>query len=420
MAKSWKKLFKNKNFIYIWLSQIFSQVTIFILNFTILFTLFERTGSSIATSLVWIFYALPAIIIGPFASAAVDMVDRRKILMIANLFQALVIIVYAATAGASYFVVYAIVLTYSSLNQFYVPAEFATLPFVIRKELLPEANGLFLLTQQGSLIFGFGIAGVFLKFIGFENTLYICSLFLLFAFLSTSLLPGMKARQKFPARFDKAVIAFFENIFSGYKFIKENKFVLAPFSILICMQVFLAIITVNVPAISLEVVKIPISLAGTFLIVPAGLGAIFGSLLFPRFLAKGMRKIKIIKYSLLSLSLSLFIFIFILSLFPVAIRILGSIPLLVFIGFSYIGILIPTQTFLQQKTPFGFRGRVFGNYWFLVTVLSVFPVIASGTITEIFGSKVLMAILIFGILGLFLFLKDSEKKYLITESHVQE
>jgi MFS family permease len=86
------------------------------------------------------------------------------------------------------------------------------------------------------------------------------------------------------------------------------------------------------------------------------------------------------------------------------------------IGFSYVGIIIPSQTFLQEKTPFNLRGRVFGNYWFLVTVISIFPVILSGTVSEIFGAHILMFILMATVFGLFLFLKDREKKYLLPEN----
>lgn len=418
MAKSWKSLLKNNNFVYVWISQILSQITINILNYAILFTLFEKTGSTIATSLVWIFYTLPAIIVGPFASAFVDMADRRKMLVYTNLIQSLIVIFYALSSDTSQYFVYAIVLIYSAVNQFYVPAEFATLPFVTRKKSLPEANALFLITQQGSLIFGFGIAGIFLKIIGFQSTLVICSLLLFFAFISTLFLPRMESRQKIPTGFDKAVITFFRNIFSGYKFISENKLVLAPFLIMICMQIALAILAVNAPAIAIDVVKIPLSYAGAFLIIPGGIGAMVASLIIPKMLRNGLRKIKIIKYSLLFLASFLFIWIFIFAYLNLILRLVSSFFLIAAMGFTYIGILIPTQTFLQQKTPFGLRGRVFGNYWFLVTVVSVFPVIASGTITEIFGIKSLMAILIIGILTLYWFLRLKERQYLLPEDYI--
>ncbi|MEK7111745.1 MAG: hypothetical protein AAB875_00295, partial [Patescibacteria group bacterium] len=61
--------------------------------------------------------------------------------------------------------------------------------------------------------------------------------------------------------------------------------------------------------------------------------------------------------------------------------------------FSLVGILIPAQTFLQEATPGGMRGRVFGNFWFLVTIATIVPVIFSGTITELLGIRSLFLIL---------------------------
>src|SRR3989344_5739890 len=212
---------------------------------------------------------------------------------------------------------------------------------------------------------------------------------------------------------------FFENIVSGVRFIIENKYVLAPFLILVSMQISLAITVVNAPAIAQDIVRVPLAYAGTYLVVPGGIGAALASIVIPRLLNLGIRKIKIIKSSLLVMIFSLFLVVFMFSELAYVFRILGSLLALITIGFSYVGIIIPSQTFLQQKTPFDLRGRVFGNYWFLVTVLSVFPVILSGTITEILGPKVLMLILIMTIVALLWFLQDREKKFFLPENNSQ-
>ncbi len=413
---SWRKLIKNNNFVFIWISQIFSQLTINILNYTIIFSLFEKTGSSIATSLVWIFYALPVILIGPFAASSADMIDRRKILIITNFLQSMVILPYALLSATHNYLVYAVVVIYSSINQFYVPAEFATIPFVVDRKNLPEANSLFLVTQQVALLLGFGFSGLLLNFIGFKYTLLICSLFLIISFISTTFLPSMKIKTEVPNKFDEIVLKFFTEIFVGYRFIKNNKMVLAPFLILIFTQISLSIITVNAPAIAQNIVGVPLNMAGIYLIVPAGMGAVLASFRIPFLLSKKIRKIVIIKNSLINVFLSLLLFVFVFSYLEDNIRLLFDFLLILIIGYSYVGILVPTQTFLQQKTPFDLRGRVFGNYWFLVTLLSVFPVILSGTITDIFGVKILFGLLLIGILLLYIILGKRDKIYVTSNN----
>ncbi|TEU02288.1 MFS transporter, partial [Candidatus Woesebacteria bacterium] len=198
MMEDFKPLIKNTKFVHLWTSQILSQLTINIMNFLLLIRIFEHTGSTIATSLLWAAYALPAAIIGPFAAASADMADRRKILMIANLAQSAAVFAYGIGFRTSFFLIYGVALTYSFLNQFYVPAELATLPGVVNKKHLPQANGLFFLTQQGALIIGFSVAGLLKHFWGFSNSIFLCSAFLFLAFLSVSFLPEMKTKQYLP------------------------------------------------------------------------------------------------------------------------------------------------------------------------------------------------------------------------------
>ncbi len=93
--KEFKKLLKNYKFVALLVSQVLSQLTLNILSFLILIKLFQETGSTIATSFVWVAYALPAIIVGPIAAAAVDFIDKRIILMSTNLLQAAAVLVYA-------------------------------------------------------------------------------------------------------------------------------------------------------------------------------------------------------------------------------------------------------------------------------------------------------------------------------------
>lgn len=393
MIEEFKPVLRNSNFVYIWLSQILSQLTINIMNFVLLIQLFEKTGSTIATSFLWVSYALPAVLIGPLAAATVDMVDRRKMLMATNLLQGISIFLYALSHRTSFFLLYGIVITYSFLNQFYVPAEAATLPAVLSKKMLPQGNGLFFLTQQAALIVGFGIAGFLNNFLGFDRTLYLCSALLLAAFISVAFLPQLKAEQEIPKDFEGAVAKFFGRIVEGYKFIKENKSILAPFAILMGLQVSLAVIVINVPVIATDILKISLNLAGIYIVVPAAVGAALGALIIPKLIRRGWRKKRMIESSLILMTVLFAIFTFAVSFLPALLRHIVSLMVILLIGLAFIGMVIPAQTFLQEATPGGFRGRVFGNFWFLVTIATIFPTIFAGTVTELFGIRFLLVLL---------------------------
>jgi len=389
----YKLLVSNKNFLKLWTSQILSQVTISIMNFTLLIRLFTLTGSSIATSLLWVAYSIPAILIGPFASATVDLTSRRRMLIVTNFLQALTIFLYAFLHQTTLFLLYGVAFTYSLLDQFYVPAESASLPSLVRKDQLPHANALFLLTQQSSLVIGFGTAGFLNQLLGFDNTLFLGALFLFLAFVSVTFLPELKAREVLPSGFEQASEKFFEKLFGGYHFLKEHKNVLLPFLMLVGVQISSTIVVVNVPILARDIFKININAGGILIVVPAAIGAIIGAFLVSRLLKKGWRKKRAIETFLGSIVASILLLIFVVPEVPTNIRLILGPVLILFAALSFVGVVIPSQTYLQETTPGGLRGRVFGNFWFIVTVATIVPVIFSGTITEIFGVKLVMFIL---------------------------
>ena len=393
MLRDYKSVIKNKKFKYIWISQIFSQLTINIMNFVLLIRLFEVTGSAISTSLLWVAYALPAILVGPFASAVVDLVDKRKMLIFTNLFQALVILIFGFAANSSIFFLYEVVFLYSLLNQFYVPSETSTLAFVLKKDKLVHGNSLFFITQQGSLVVGFALAGLLNAFLGFNNTIFLCSAFLFIAFLSTLFLPSLKSENEIPKGFETAVFGFFKHISNGYAFIKSERKVLTPVLLLIGFQVALQVVIVQFPTLAKNILNIPLNSAGIYMLVPAGIGAVFGALFIPKILKRDVRKKTLIDIALLAMAISLIFLTFVIPLFSYIVRFILSFLSVVVMGFSFVAILVPSQTFLQESTPSELRGRVFGNFSFLVITISVLPVVFSGSIVEIFGIKSLLLLL---------------------------
>ena len=375
------------------MSQLLSQLTIQIITFLLIVRLFNHTQSTIATSFLWLSYALPAIFIGPFASAAIDLLSKKKVLMLTNFIQSIIIFIYSLIFSKSIFLLFGAVLFYSIVNQFYLPAELSTLPSVVKSNSLAKANGLFFITQQASLFAGFSIASPLGRFVGFKYSLYICSIFLFLAFLSVCFLSDIKKGIFVFKNIEDSFSEYFTQIINGYNYIKKNKTVLYPLLLLLGTQMCLSIVIVNLPVIAQELIKIKIENAGSHIVLPAGLGAIIAAFSIPKYLDKGIRKIILIKRSIFLLSLCLILIAFLIPELPIKLILWVSIFLIILFGYAFVGIVIPTQTFLQEKTPIKFRGRVFGNYGFLLTIASVFPIILSGTLTELLGIKTLSFII---------------------------
>jgi MFS family permease len=114
-----------------------------------------------------------------------------------------------------------------------------------------------------------------------------------------------------------------------------------------------------------------------------------------------MRKKKLIEICLGILAFSLAGIIFLVPYLPTGLRVIVNPLLVVLAGLGFVGINMPTLTFLQEVTPLELRGRVFGNMWFLVTVITIFPVLFSGVITEFFGVRTLLTLMAVGIAVVF-------------------
>ncbi len=364
--QEFKNLFKNYKFVALWISQVLSQLSVNILSFLILIKLFQETQSSIATSLVWIAYAIPAIVIGPIAAAAVDFVDKKALLVATNLLQALAVLVYAILLYKNLiFLPYAIVLVYSFLNQFYVPAEAAALPLFVADTYLPQANSIFFITQQSSLVVGFGLAGIFNEILGFRTTVILVAFFLFVAFLSASFLPRLKPGNKLAKDFEKRISGFFEEILEGYRFIRNTRKILLPFLLFLGLQVIIAVIVTNLPRIAMDILLVPAAKSGFFIMLPAGVGAVVGTLVVSKMLSNKFKKGSMIFISMLLFAFGIGIATILLPVIPSQIlRVMAGVLMFGVVGFSVVGVLVPSITYLQEETPEKLLGRVFGNFWF--------------------------------------------------------
>jgi len=403
--KDYKILIKNSGFVHLWISQLFSQITVNMMNFLILTRLFTVTGSSIATSLLWVAYALPSIFFGPIGAAAVDLVSRKKILVATNFLQALTVFVFFLSQDTSIFLLYVVVLLYSFFNQFYIPAETSSLPSMVPKPLFVHANSLFFISQQASIILGFGMAGILQNMIGFNGSLILCTVFLFIAFVSTTFLPEMKPSVKVPRSLDRLLITFFKSIYQGYKFIKENKIILFPLLLLLGVQIGLAMILVTIPLIAVEILKVSVSYAGLLIIVPAGIGATIGSFIISKNLKLNWRKKFVIESSAAIIAAALFLIVFLIPFLSITLRVILEPFFVILIGLGFVGITIPAVTFLQESTPIWLRGRVFGNFWFLTTICTIFPVLFSGVFVEFLGVRSLLIIMMLAIIFVFYYSK---------------
>jgi len=397
MKNNFLAVLKTK-FVFLWLSQLLSQVTGNLINFTIALIIFEKTSSTVAVSLVWFFYAIPALILGPFSGVIVDLVDKRKILIFTNFIQTIIVFSYLMFK-IKFWVIYSLVFLYSLFNQLYVPAEGATLPFLIPKKLYATANTLFMFTTNATFFIGFSLAGFLIRILGKENVFIIGGISLLMATLAVRFLPknivGERKRVTNP-------IIFFKKFKEGYKYIKNNPLIIFPLCLIIASQIIVGILGITVPTYAKEVLNIPVVDAGLAVVSPAGAGALIGGILATKKLTQRVRK-KIIVSSGLAFASFSFIFLgLIISFISPGIRIIFSAIFAFLLGMAFVFLIVPSQTFIQIVTPKKFYGRIYGVLGFLITLASVMPILMIGTLVDLLCIKIILTMIGFLTLGAFL------------------
>lgn len=372
----------NRNFLRLWVSQGLSVVATNMLNFVLAIKIYQRTGSTLAVSFLWIFYYLPSIIFGPFTGYFVDRMKLRKVLTCTNLIQGTVILLLLFT-GFKYYLIYPIVFLYAFANLLYFPAEAASLIWLVKKEDLPLANSIFLLTSQGALVAGLGLSGLIMRIFGQNTPIYIASASCLIAGLSTYFLPKVE-----PARVKKKldnISKFIGEIKFGFSFIFNHRRVLFPIVLLTFFQVFLMTVAVLLPGFASNILKIDVQDAGPALILPIGLGALLATYVITRHMSttrkKNLLKIGFMMAFLIFTSLTL------IMPFLGDYRVIIAGALMFFLGIAGLFILIPAQTMLQENTPSLVRGRVYGTWGFMANIITLPFLLFSASIVDVLGVR---------------------------------
>jgi len=381
------------------------------MNFLVLVHVYEVTGSSIASSLVWISYALPVIIIGPLLATYVELHDKKRMMLYANIMQATIIFLFAVFFDFNFYLAYIVVILYSTLDQIYVPAETASIPFVVKRGNLARANGLFFLTAQAAAVLGFGLAGLVIKILGFSDTLVIAGVLLVLAAISVLNLPQLRPKTKSHFKTTRYKLKeIIEKTLQGFTFIIEHKKILFPIILLVLLQVYLVIFIVNLPAIGAELIKTESAYVGLLTVIPIGIGAILGTYFVPKILKRYSRKSTVVLHAMLAASLVMIVgpAVSILTDFWLA----RAIMIIAFgiVGFAFVSIIVPSITYLQTHTPDQFMARVFGNFWFAAYLATIFPTLFSASVTDFLGADVMLIFMGFILLAIYVYSKTSLDK----------
>jgi len=419
------KILNDRNFVKLWLAQIFSLLSANILNFVLIGKIYSLTQSTTAVGFYLFFYYLPTMILGPFVGVFIDNWNKKSIFIFSNLIQSIIVLSYLFTKERVW-PLYTIVLLYSLGDEFFNPSVGTSIPSLVKKDHLSAANSLFFFTSQGSLIMGFFAGGVMLKFL--NNTNYIFFTVSFFLLLATVLSFSLPTRLFSGNNKIKPVLGrtsnlgsvfdfqgFWQQTKEGYFFIKNEPLVLFPILLLAGLQGMVGIALIIFPSLA-KVLKIEFADSAYLVILPAIFGAMIGSWILQKIIKKA-RKNSLILSGLFSLGIECCLIV----LASIFLRnpIILVLPLILFVGGGYIFVYIPLQTLIQEKTPIDVRGRVFGTLNTIVNLAGALPMLFLTTLVDFLGVRLILFLLGIGLLFL-TFYAHQRKQAILTLSNKNE
>ncbi len=434
---------KNRNFMALWIGQIFSQIADRIIFVVFISLIVRHFGPGDRySSFLYIAFTIPAVLLTAIAGVFVDRWPRRAVLVITNLARAALValIPWAADATGGW-AIYLVAFLISAATQFFVPAEAATIPMIVGKKCLLTANSLFTTTMMAAVIFGFALGDPLINLFSLSNVHWaIAGLFLL-ASISLSLIKTPPLCQvddgvRPPSNMKESFARFFEEITDGLKFINANPLVrnaMLKLAVLFSAMVALCILFISFAKTFLFADPQVAARKFAYIIAFSGVGMAFGAFWVGHSFHHARRGVMVFSgFACVGLCLVLLTLVGHVSQHDYAfhlpkltagflnldevrftMRMLYTYSLSIVMGVAASFVAIPLQALLQELIPEDKRGKVFGVQFTILSTSSTLPVLIAGLAVEQVGVQTMFMligapILIFGAIGLYKRLKADQ------------
>ena len=383
-------------------SMILSQTAANAVTSALIVLVAELTHNNTSSSFLILLAIIPAVLFGFAGGVIVDRVDRRIVLIVTNSARA-VAIIPLLLAGDSVTTAYLVNFLVAAVTLFFVPAEAATIPSIVRRSDLLVANSLFTFTFNGAFLVGFIIlAPVMVSLYGFTALWFTIVIMFEIASVLCLTLPSVPPTAKLGADVaERAVTETRRGIADAFHYLRSTPLVTWAMVYIALTYTLVAIAGALAPGFVREVLRLG-ERNVVVLVGPAGIGVVVG-LGVLNVVSRRIGRSHAIGLGLLVISIALaalaaarpFADVFALPFF------IGIVSVTAFVfGMAYSFITVPAMTLLQEELPEDIRGRVFGVLNSLVSIFSFLPLIIVGPIADVWGIApvfVLAAAAVFGV-----------------------
>ena len=397
-----KELLINSEFRLIWASQITSQLADKFLVYSLLTVTYQRSGANTQEAIVLLAYTSPSVLLSPIAGVYADRFDKRHLMMLTNLIRAGLILMVPILSLILYFQgvtwhLLVITLLFSSVGQFFAPAEASSLPFIMPKRSLVTATSVFTLTIVVTLVVGLPISAVLVRLFGSTAPYFVAA----GLFASAAVFNYLMRTQLSAAITEKhqrvqvnELTRVWRAVTETVTFIRERPQLLRSFG-----QLGLAVMLIfTIFTLSQGYMKTVLNLDprdSYIILVPAALG--MGAVAV--YLGRGhvANRDNLITQGMLALGVMLFL----MGIGPYGLSVLHAKGFFLafaavvggFFGAAFGAVFIPAVTLLQESTAPEQRGRTFGAMFTVLNLAIAIPLFLAGLAADTFGLNLVLVLL---------------------------
>lgn len=153
----------------LWASETIASFGSYFFTIALMWYVFAKTGSGLATGLVAVASFLPTVVLGPWFGVLADRLNRRQLMLGANLSSAVLAAVLAGTVIAGWRAIWIVYLTRGLMGvstTLYDPARAALFPELVGAEDLMTGHALFHSSQQVARLVGSAVGGLVVALVG--------------------------------------------------------------------------------------------------------------------------------------------------------------------------------------------------------------------------------------------------------------
>ena len=371
-TKNWRK-----QFIPLILGQSISLIGSSAVQFALMWWLASQTNSGTVLSIAGLFAFLPQLIIGPFAGVWVDRMDKKRVVIVADLFTGLVALLLSLSIIVSEpqiaFILISLFLR-AVASVFHTPAIQAIVPTLVPVDELVEANSWNQFLQSGAYMLGPVIGAILYSIVPLWVILMTDTLGAVIA----CIIIGRINIKKIAVSGE--ITPYFEELRLGLKEFIQNRKILNVTIIGVCVMFFYLPLSSLFPLMTTSHFKLSAAYGGIVEFVFA-FGMLIGSIVIGK-LNRKQNKLKQSIYGLIGISI-----VTVLSGIT-SVNLIGF-WLFVFCSFLMGGFgnqfNIPFYSYVQEEIPTEKLGRFFSFYGSIMSIAMPLGLLLAGPMTDLLG-----------------------------------